>query len=94
MGPWLLSMCMPLAVAGILVAVACTQEAEGPVQSVAYYRSHPAEWERRVWVCTNEPAPSSTHLSAQMRFSRCGAEMCLSGAQTPASAPSHHSDAK
>jgi hypothetical protein len=55
MGTKLLSMCVPLAVAGILVAVACTQEGEGPVQSVAYYRSHPAEWERRVWVCTNEP---------------------------------------
>jgi hypothetical protein len=55
MGTKLLSMCVPLAVAGILVAVACTPETEGPVQSVAYYRSHPAEWERRVWVCTNEP---------------------------------------
>jgi hypothetical protein len=54
MGPKLLSMCVPLAVAGILVAVACAPEAEGPVQSVAYYRSHRAEWERRVWVCTNE----------------------------------------
>jgi hypothetical protein len=55
MGPKLLSMCVPLAFAGILAAVACTQDAEGPVQSVAYYRSHPAEWERRVWVCTNVP---------------------------------------
>ena len=55
MGPKLPSMCVPLAVAGILVAVACTQDAEGPIQSVAYYRNHPAEWERRVWVCTNEP---------------------------------------
>jgi hypothetical protein len=55
MGPKLLSMCVPLAVAGILAEVACTQESESPVQSVAYYRSHPAEWERRVWVCTNEP---------------------------------------
>jgi hypothetical protein len=54
-GPKLLSMCVPVAVVAILVAVACTPEAEGPVQSVAYYRSHPAEWERRVWVCTNEP---------------------------------------
>ena len=53
-GPKLLGMCVPLAFAGILAAVACTQDAEGPVQSVVYYRSHPAEWERRVWVCTNE----------------------------------------
>jgi hypothetical protein len=54
-GPKLLSMCVPLTVAGLLGAASCTQDAEGPVQSVAYYRSHPAEWERRVWVCTNEP---------------------------------------
>jgi hypothetical protein len=54
-GPKLLSMCVQVAVVAILVAVACTQEAEGPVQSVAYYRNHPAEWERRVWLCTNEP---------------------------------------
>jgi hypothetical protein len=54
-GPKLLSMCVPLAFAAILIAAARTQDAEVPVQSVAYYRSHPAQWERRVWVCTNEP---------------------------------------
>jgi hypothetical protein len=72
MGPKLLSMCVPLAVAGILLAVAWTQEAEGPVQSVAYYRSHPAEWERRVWVCTNEPGdfeytPECAHALLALR---------------------------
>ena len=34
---------------------ACASQSEPPVRSVAYYRSHAAEWERRVWGCTNEP---------------------------------------
>lgn len=34
-------------------AAACTQD-EGSITSVAYYRSHPREWERAVWVCTND----------------------------------------
>lgn len=37
---------------GFLVA-ACTA-GEGPSGSVAYYRTHPAEWERAVWICTND----------------------------------------
>jgi hypothetical protein len=42
-----------LALAGGVVAAACSKE-ELPSGSVAYYRSHPAEWERALWVCTND----------------------------------------
>lgn len=38
----------------LLAVGACSQD-ERPVPSVAYYRSHVAEWEQRVWGCTNEP---------------------------------------
>jgi hypothetical protein len=44
-----------LALTGSLLAVACTRKTESPVQDVAYFRNHPAEWEQRVWVCTNDP---------------------------------------
>jgi len=43
------------ALLSFLVVGACSQYSEPPVRSVAYYRSHAAEWERRVWDCTNEP---------------------------------------
>lgn len=52
----LLSLRVKLALAVTLVATACSHETEGPVRGVAHYHSHPAEWERRVWVCTNERA--------------------------------------
>lgn len=39
----------------LLAIGACSSQSEPPVRSVAYYRSHAAEWERRVWDCTNEP---------------------------------------
>ena len=38
--------------AGGFLMAACTA-GEGPSGRVAYYRTHPAEWERAVWICTN-----------------------------------------
>ena len=94
MGPKLLSIAVPLAVAGVLVAVAWTQEAEGPVQSVAYYWSHPAEWERRVWVCTNEPGTLEHTPECANALLALRRATSLSVARTPVAARSHLSDAK
>jgi hypothetical protein len=41
--------------AASMLLIACGQDF-GRAPSIEYYRSHPAEWERAVWVCTNEPA--------------------------------------
>ena len=42
-----------LALANAVFLAACTGK-DCPSGSVAYYRTHPAEWERAVWVCTND----------------------------------------
>lgn len=42
-----------LAFAGYGLVAACGEDA---APSVDYYRRHPAQWEREVWICTNEPA--------------------------------------
>ena len=43
------------ALLSLLAVGACSANSQPPVRSVGYYRSHAAEWERRVWDCTNEP---------------------------------------
>ena len=42
------------ALLSLLALAACSQDGERPVPSVAYFRSHAAQWEERVWGCTNE----------------------------------------
>jgi hypothetical protein len=43
-----------LALAAPALVAACGQSpASAP--SLEYYRTHPAEWERAIWLCTNEP---------------------------------------
>lgn len=51
-----------LALISIHAVGACSQDSQPQVRGVAYYRSHAAEWERRVWDCTNEP-PGFEHAS-------------------------------
>ena len=43
------------AIGALLALLGCSQHPEVPVRSAEYYRAHVAEWERRVWDCTNEP---------------------------------------
>ena len=40
--------------AGTLLASACGHDPQDPPRTGAYYRSHRAEWERRVWICIDD----------------------------------------